>query len=162
MAFEKGNQFWKQRSKHGRNALFSCHELLWESACEYFEWCNTNPIKTTKTNENLQGANTEIKEFQRPFTKQGLFFYLECSDDWLRNFKKSCSDDFLRVIKAIEQTIENQQIEHAMVGVFNSNLVARIQGIKDQSDVTTNGKEINRPLTAEEAKKLADELDNKY
>lgn len=31
-----------------------------------------------------------------------------------------------------------------------------------KSDVTTNGKEINRPITPEEAKKLADELDNEY
>jgi hypothetical protein len=34
-----------------------------------------------------------------------------------------------------------------MVGVFNSNLVARIQGIKDQSDVTTNGKEIQQNIS---------------
>jgi len=141
--FEKGNQFWKQRSKHGRDALFASPELLWESACEYFEWCNENPIIVTKSTSSTQGSSNEVKEHQRPFTKQGLFFYLECSDDWLRNFRKSCSSDFLRVIHAIEQTIESQQIEHAMVGVFNSNLVARIQGIKDHSDLTTNGKEVN-------------------
>ena len=67
---------------------------------------------------------------------------MKCSDNWLQEFKKNCSEDFLGVVRAIEQTIDNQQIEHAMVGVFNSNLVARIQGIKDQTDVTTNGKEL--------------------
>lgn len=143
MGAPKGNQFWKLRNKHGRDKLFTSPELLWNSACEYFEWCNENPIIVTKSNSGTQGSSSEIKEHQRPFTKQGLFFYLECSEDWLRNFRKDCSNDFLRVIHAIEQTIENQQIEHAMVGVFNSNLVARIQGIKEQSDVTTNGKEIN-------------------
>lgn len=30
------------------------------------------------------------------------------------------------------------------------------------TDVTTNGESINKPLTVEEAKKLADELDNEY
>lgn len=147
--FEKGNQFWKQRNKHGRDKLFASPELLWESACEYFEWCNANPIIVTKSNSGTQGSSNEIKEHQRPFTKQGLFFYLECSDTWLTNFKKECTSDFLRVIHAIEQTIENQQIEHAMVGVFNSNLVARIQGIKEQSDVTTNGKEISNSIKVE-------------
>ena len=32
----------------------------------------------------------------------------------------------------------------------------------NHTDVTTNGKEINRTITPEEAKKLADELDNEY
>ena len=38
------NQFWKQRSKHGRDMLFASPTLLWEAACEYFEWCEDNPI----------------------------------------------------------------------------------------------------------------------
>jgi hypothetical protein len=141
--FEKGNQLWKLRSKHGRDSLFKTPELLWESACEYFDWCNNNPIESSKKTLSTNGSSDEVKEFQRPFTKQGLFLYFHCSETWLTNFKKTCSEDFLRVIEAIEQTIESQQIEHAMVGMFNSNLVARIQGIKDSTDVTTNGKEMN-------------------
>ena len=34
-----------------------------------------------------------------------------------------------------------------MVGVFNANLVARLNGIKDHSDVTTNGKEIQQNIS---------------
>ena len=132
--FEKGNQLWKLRNKHGRDALFKSPELLWQSACEYFEWCNDNPIIVTKSSSGSNGSSNEVKEYQRPFTKQGLFIFVGCSDTWLTNFKKSCNSDFLRVIEAIEQTIENQQIEHAMVGVFNSNLVARINGIKEQTE----------------------------
>jgi hypothetical protein len=138
MAPPKGNQFWKLRSKHGRDKLFESPELLWESACEYFQWCDENPILSTKSTTSTQGSSSEEKEFQRPYTKQGLFFYLGCSESWLREFRKTCSNDFLRVIEAIEQTIENQQVAHAMVGVFNSNLVARLNGIKDQQDLTIN------------------------
>ena len=147
MAPPKGNQFWKLRSKHGRDALFASPELLWESACEYFQWCDENPILSTKSMTSTQGSSSEEKEFQRPYTKQGLYFYIGCSEDWLRNFKKVANHDFLRVIEAIEQTIENQQVAHAMVGVFNSNLVARLNGIKEQTDVTTNGKEIQQNIS---------------
>jgi hypothetical protein len=160
MSFEKGNQLWKLRSKHGRDALFTDAEKLWESACDYFQWCNDNPILSTKSSISLQGSSNEVKEFERPFTRQGLFLFLDCSETWLTNFKKECSDDFLRVINAIEKTIDNQQIEHAMVGIFNSNLVARIQGIKDQSDITTNGKEINTAPFKVEIVKPIDESDN--
>ena len=44
MAAPKGNQFWKLRSKHGRDKLFTTPELLWEAACEYFEWIDENPL----------------------------------------------------------------------------------------------------------------------
>jgi hypothetical protein len=161
MGAPKGNEFWKMRSKHGRDTLFASPELLWESACEYFEWCNSNPIVSSKNTASTNGSSNEIKEFQRPFTRQGLFFFLKCSEDWLRNFKKECSEDFLRVVIAIEQTIDNQQIEHSLVGIFNANLTARIQGIKDQTDVTTNGQSINQ-LTPEQAKKKAEDLENDY
>lgn len=138
MGAPKGSQFWKLRNKHGRDKLFATPELLWASACEYFEWCDNNPILSTKSTSSTQGSSSEEKEFQRPYTKQGLFFYLECSNDWLRNFRKTCDNNFLQVIEAIEQTIENQQVAHAMVGVFNANLVARLNGIKEQTDVTVN------------------------
>lgn len=146
MAFEKGNQLWKLRAKHGRDALFTDPKLLWESACEYFDICdNDETWNTTKTSTNEKGAYSEVKTSKRPYTRGGLFLYLDCSETWLTNFKKECSDDFLRVIKGIETIIDTQQIEGAMIGAFNSNLVARIQGIKEQTDLTTNGKEINTP-----------------
>lgn len=46
MPAPEGNQFWKLRSKHGRDKLFATPELLWEEACNYFEWCDENPIIT--------------------------------------------------------------------------------------------------------------------
>lgn len=166
MAFEKGNQFWKQRSKHGRDALFSSPELLWESACEYFEWCDNNPwIKSKKQTYDkgeFSGETLEEIPTQRPYTRKGFCIFIDASENWLKEFRKNASVDFLAVINRIENIIDNQQVDGAMVGVFNSNLVARIQGIKEQSDVTTNGESINKPLTIEEAKKLADELDNEY
>jgi len=160
--FEKGNQLWKLRSKHGRDALFASPELLWKSALEYFEHCdNDNSWNTTKISESEKGTYNEVKTSKRPYTRGGLFLYLKCSVNWLSEFKKKCNSDFLEVIEEIETIIDTQQTEGAMVGMFNANLVARIQGIKDQSDITTNGQSINQ-LTPEQAKQKAKDLDNDY
>ena len=44
MAAPKGNQFWKQRSTHGRKPIFETAEAL-EAACyEYFQWIEDNPL----------------------------------------------------------------------------------------------------------------------
>jgi hypothetical protein len=134
MAAPKGNQFWKLRSKHGRDALFASPELLWEAACEYFEWCDEHPWSTVKFTETDKGGSTESKPTQRPYSRGGLFLYIGCSETWLTNFKKECSIDFLRVIEEIEKVIDTQQWEGATVGVFNSNIIARTLGLKERSE----------------------------
>ena len=124
MAAPQGNQFWKNRSKHGRDKLFESPELLWESACEYFEWCDQNPWLSTKSSTTDKGNFFEEKPTQRPYSRSGLFLYIKCSETWLTNFKKECSQDFLRVIEEIEKVIDTQQFEGATVGAFNANIIA--------------------------------------
>lgn len=137
------NQFWKLRDKDGRKPIFDDVEKFAELAFKYFEECDMDQSwNTTKTSENATGVFTEVKSFRRPYTRGGFMLFLGVSENWMREFKKTCSQDFLEIITLIETTIDTQQIEGAMVGAFNSNLVARLQGIKDQTDVTTNGKEL--------------------
>lgn len=162
MTFQKGNKFWESRSKHGRDKLFSTPEELLQSATDYFQWCDENPWQSVKEVTGTNHSSTEIKPTQRPYSKGGWYHYVGCSETWLTNFKKECSDDFLRVIEVIENYIQTQQWEGATVGAFNANIIARTLGLKDSSDVTTNGKEINQPLTPEQARKKADELDEEY
>lgn len=147
MAAPKGNKFWKSRSKHGRDKLFATPEDLLESAVEYFEWCDNNPWNTIKETTSDKYNTTEVKPNQRPYSKGGWYHYIGCSETWLTNFKKECSDDFLRVIEEIENYIQTQQWEGATVGAFNANIIARTLGLKDSSDVTTNGSDINQRPT---------------
>lgn len=130
MAAPEGNQFWKLRSKHGRDKLFSTPELLWEAACEYFEWCNENPwiVKKMKT--------------PRPYTLSGLCFYLGCNEAYFRQFEKEANKDFSTVINDIKTVIETQQFEGASVGAFNANIIARKLGLSDKTDVTSGGEKI--------------------
>ena len=138
MAPPKGNQFWKLRSKHGRDKLFESPELLWESACEYFQWCDENPWEITETTTSEKGVFTKVKPAERPYSRKGWFLYVGCSDNWLQEFKKTAENDFLGVIERIEQIIDKQQWEGATVGVFKENIIARTLGLKDQQDLTIN------------------------
>lgn len=161
MAAEKGSQWWKLRAKHGRDKLFETPELLWESACEYFQRCDNEPwIRTKETYNSEKGSTTEEIPTSRPYSKSGLFLYIGCSDNWLREFKKTCDDNFLRVIEEIENIIYTQQFEGATVGAFNANIIARSLGLKEQIDQTTKGKEINQQqsLPIETINKLIDKL----
>jgi len=43
------------------------------------------------------------------------------------------------VIEHIEDIIETQQFEGAVVGIFNTSIIARKLGLREQTDITTNG-----------------------
>ena len=146
MAAPMGNKFWQNRSTHGRDKLFATPDLLWEAACEYFQWCDDNPWVSVKTSSydkgEFSGGTTEEKPVQRPYTKQGLCVYIGASIYYLNEFKKKAGEDFLLVVNEIENVIATQQLEGASVGAFNANIIARTLQLVDHTDITTKGKEL--------------------
>ena len=148
MGAPKGNSFWRQRSKHGRDKLFETPELLWQAAQEYFDSCDSNPWVKTETTVSEKGTYSKEIPTQRPYTRAGMYLYFDCSENWMREFKKTCTFDFLRVIERIENIIDNQQIDGAMVGVFKENLVARLQGVAENNNNNNINQE--KPLTKDE------------
>lgn len=137
MAAPTGNQFWKLRSKHGRDKLFETPALLWEAACEYFEWCDDNPLKEMKV-FNYQGeiVTAELPKM-RAYTLDGLCLYLGCSDSYFRAFKSTLTEanyDFLTVIHQIEKTIYNQKFTGAAADLLNANIIARDLGLSDKTE----------------------------
>lgn len=165
MAAPKGNQFWKIRSKHGRDKLFESPELLLQSAYEYFEWCTENPWITTKNTSSsstiCSSNTTEEKPTARPFSKGGFYIYIGCSTSWFNEFKRTANKDFLLVLEEIENIIETQQWEGAVIGTFKENIIARTLGLKEQTE-NNNINHNSKPLTLEELKKRSKELDNEF
>lgn len=152
MGAPKGNQFWRLRSKHGRDKLFETPELLWEAACEYFQWCEENPLY--KTEAFAYQGNVVLKEVpvMRAMLMPQLCFYLNCSDSYFRTFKSTLTEkdkDFLTVINEIEQTIYSQKFQGASASLLNANIIARDLGLADKSDLTTNGRDINTSIQIE-------------
>jgi len=144
MAAPKGNQFWKVRAKHGRDKLFGTPELLLESAQEYFQWCDDNPLKEQKVfHAQGQITKTEIDKL-RAYTLNGLCLFLDCSENYFRNFNENNkdSDDFMAVIKRIDKTIYEQKFSGAAADLLNANIIARDLGLADKSDLTSNGESV--------------------
>lgn len=157
MSAPAGNQFWKLRSKHGRDKLFASPELLWEAACEYFEWCEQHPLYESKAFA-FQGdiSQAELPKM-RAMTLSQLCFYLNCSESYFRVFKSTLKDadkDFLTVINDIETIIYNQKFQGASADLLNPNIIARDLGLADKQ-VTENKTDIT--VTDIDYSKLSDE-----
>lgn len=144
MPAPEGNRFWELRSKHGRDKLFETPQLLWEAACEYFNWCDSNPWnkKELVKSGDLAGKLFDIPT-ERPYTITGLCIYLGCNEAYFRVFKGQLpagEKDFNTVIEQIEQVIYTQKFEGAAVGAFNANIIARDLGLRDKSETEISNK----------------------
>lgn len=162
MAAPKGNQFWKLRSKHGRDKLFASPELMWQAACEYFEWCEEHPLKETKAFAFQGIITTEELPVMRAMTLSQLCFYLNCNEAYFRTFKSQLpkdEKDFNTVIHDIEQIIYNQKFQGASANLLNANIIARDLGLKE--GIESTGIVYNStPLTPDEIKKAKEGFDN--
>ena len=137
-----------ETTKHagGRPPKFKTPEELEAKAEEYFRWCDDNPIRIYKRKD--AGANQTAKSgsgvksqegeafANRPYTLDGLGLYVGVV--W-KDFKTYHQDDeFSEVIRTLEARVRDQQVSGAMVGVYNSNLTARLNGIADTQNVNAN------------------------
>jgi hypothetical protein len=145
MGAPEGNQFWRLRSRHGCEKLFKTPELLWEAACEYFEWCEANPLKESqaKVTSLGQGGGSSIEIIELPvmraMTLSQLCFYLGCNEAYIRQFKQKLTEndkDFATVIEDIEKIIYNQKFQGAAANLLNANLISRDLGLAERTDVT--------------------------
>lgn len=136
MGAPKGNQFWKLRAKHGRDKLFSTPELLWQAACEYFQWCNDNPLYETKAFAFQGQIDTIQLPVMRAMTLSHLCLYLGCNEAYFRQFKSTAENDFSTVIDNIEQTIYNQKFQGAAGNLLNANIISRELGLMDKSEIS--------------------------
>lgn len=139
MGAPKYNEFWKFRSKHGRNKLFDSPELLWEEAVKYFQWCVDNPLIEVDF-RGKDAVEVYLPKMQA-FTWAGLEYYLDMD---LRRYRDALNgslhsggshDDFVQVLVRINNVIYNQKFTGAAAGLLNPNIIARDLGLTDKSEV---------------------------
>ena len=146
MVAPKGNQFWKLRSKHGRDKIFESPEILWDAACEYFQYIEDNPI-TVQDNKGTKNVN-EVSLI-RPFTIHGLCIYLDIDRTTYVDYRNN--KDYSTVVRKIDDIIYNQKFEGAAIGIFKDSIIARDLGLTDKQNVdhTSKGEKINLNVTVD-------------
>lgn len=133
MAPPIGNQFWKARSKHGRNRLFASAELLWEACCEYFQWVEDNPLLEMKPFAYQGVVIQEPVAKMRAMTINGLCLFLDIDETTWRAWREV--DDFSTVVSKAEKIIYEQKFTGAAADLLNPNIIARDLGLADKKDL---------------------------
>lgn len=133
MAAPIGNEYYKLRSKDGRDKKFETPEELMDAANLYFEWVLDNPFKE----DNIFHAQGKIThgdtDKMRPMNLEGLCNFIDLS---VRSFRKYMElEDFVPITTRMIQIIDTHQFEGAASGFLNPSIIARKLGLRDGSDV---------------------------
>lgn len=146
-----GNQFWKKRSKHGRDKIFTTPEILWDAAVEYFKEVDASRYGKNELIKSGDMAGQSVPNMvDRPYQIGHLCLFLHVNEKYFNRFEKELegkddeiSKDFCNVVARIREVIRCQKLEGAMLGVFESRIVAQMEGLKDKLQVEqTNPEQI--------------------
>lgn len=115
-------------------------EKMWDWFCEYVQWCKDNPrIKIEYVGKDGDRVETPL---ERPLTIEGfkiLCYEKGCDIQRYWNNVEGAYDEYVTIIMRIRDIIRENQISGGMVGIYNSNLTARINNLKESTEnINTN------------------------
>lgn len=151
MSAPEGNQFWKQRSSHGRKPIFADSEALWDACTEYFDWVEANPLKEAQAFAYQGDVKLQELPKMRAMTIAGLCIFLDIDRTTWAAY--ATRDGFSSVTTRVDDIIRAQKFEGAAAGLLNANIIARDLGLKDAQVVETP--DLKRPLTDAELEAIA-------
>lgn len=132
MSAPEGNSFWKMRSSHGRKPIFPDDEILWEAACEYFEWVEANPLQESQAFAYQGDVKLQELPKMRAMTIGGLCIFLDISQQAWGEYRKR--EGFGEVVTRVEEIIRTQKFEGASAGLLNPNIIARDLGLAEKQE----------------------------
>lgn len=97
---------------------------IWEKACEYFKWCEDNPLKEIRLVNRRNGRPyREVVNHPRAFTIEGLSTFMGIRARTWRSWR----DDEKKgaIVERIENAIRAQKFEYAAVDMMNASLIAK-------------------------------------
>jgi len=154
-----GNKNYLFRLTDGKLKSYSVNEWALKLK-EYFDFMSNNFwYKQESIKSGDLAGQTIAVPIQTPLSRKSLCIFAQISHQTLINYASNTGSyiDYFELTTHALDIIDNNQIEGAMIGIFNSNLVARLQGIKDQTENINKNENSNvnfDNLTPEQIKEL--------
>lgn len=131
--FTANNQYWRLRSKDGRDKIFKTPDDLAKAAEDYFKWIDDNPFKEEQIVKYKDNYTIGTVSKMRPYTIHGLCNFIDIAVSTFQEYEKR--PDFTAVTTRIRQIIYNQKFEGAAAGFLNPNIIARDLGLSDKKEI---------------------------
>lgn len=131
----------------GRPRLFKDPDELLTLFERYRVQVKSNPrIKVDYVGKDATRVEIPL---ETPLTLVGfkVFVWEEFGD--IANYMKGEYPEFMQVVTYIKQTVEADQVGGALVGQYNANLTARLNGLGDKADISVTSQFVLERTTNE-------------
>ena len=127
-------------TRKGLTKYIETPDKMWELFLAYKAEVKGNPRLVHEYHG--KDGDERIKPLERPLTLDGFETYcydkVGCIEPYLSNRDDRYSD-YIGIITRIRKEIRDDQISGGMVGQYNSNLTARLNGLVDKKETEVKG-----------------------
>lgn len=150
----------KKRVRPGQGRFFNTPEELIAAANEYFDAYSANPYKQESLFHYKGSITSGSLDVPRPYSQLSMCVFLGISTcTYLRYQNGQRGDDFAAACELIDDVIKAQKLEGALLGIYNANIAARMTGLADRVDTTSNGRHVADPPEEMDEEALRKELE---
>jgi hypothetical protein len=124
-----------------KEKTISSPEQLWDYFEKYKKWAHEHPWNKKDFIRSGENAGTIIDlPIDRPLTEWGFAVFLGISRRGLINYGNMKGyEPYFHTYARIKDEMSEQRISGGMSGIYNANLVARIDGIVEKSATEISG-----------------------
>ena len=117
---------------------------MWELFMKYVEWCKENPVTSE---DYVGGAGKKVtRSYDRPLTMSGFRAFGHREGVTIHHYfsnSEGAYDEYRSICRAIEDEIRDYQITGGLVGLLNSSITQRLNGLTERVDQTSGGEKVN-------------------
>jgi len=131
------HRFWEVRATANRERIFAAPGELWLACCEYFHWCEDNPLCEEKLVTFQGNTKREVLHKMRPMTLGALSTFLGVTYETWRLYRNR--EEFRHTCDAVENIVRTQKFEGAAADMLNPLIIARELGLSDKQTTEISG-----------------------
>ena len=124
-----------QMVHNNRHIVSNTPEQLWDNAVKYFQWCDEHPIITKMPLTSGKEAGMQIKKEQpRQYNIKALCLHCNITEDYITSIRaaRDTDSEYYHVVSKILYIIYAQNLEYAVVDVFNPILVSKMLNLEKE------------------------------
>jgi hypothetical protein len=117
-----------------------------EKLYELFEQYTEDTKRRVRTIPKATNKGVLYEEHVPPLTIDGFKTYANKQGTDINRYWYNVDgtlNEYVSIVTRIKEEIRNDQVEGALVGQYQQNIVARLNNLTEKTDVTTNGEAIN-------------------
>ena len=117
-----------------------------EELYQLFESYTLDTKQRVRTIPKATNKGVLYEEHVPPLTIDGFKTYANKQGSDINRYRYNVDgtlNDYVSIVTRIKEEIRNDQVEGALVGQYQQNIVARLNNLSEKTDVTTNGEAIN-------------------